>query len=77
MVGSIYALWPFKQFQFIDLYMKRNEVIVMVPQMKIYTNQLKLYFNFEQLWPVLLSFAAGSIIMIFFIRYERKKNEDE
>ncbi|MBW1812327.1 MAG: DUF368 domain-containing protein [Deltaproteobacteria bacterium] len=80
MIGSIYALWPFKKYHFIDLYIKSNNDILMVPGFKIYTNQLRLFDTIGQLWPVALSFTIGSIIMLLFIRYEKKqdntKNEE-
>jgi len=74
MCGSVYALWPFKKYQFVDLYIKINKVIFKVPNYKIYSNNLKLYDNFQQLWPVLSSFAAGALIMLFFTWYESTKN---
>ena len=74
MCGSIHALWPFKKFQFVDLYLKINKVILKMPDYKVYSNQLRLFENFNQLWPVLLSFLAGAAIMLFFIRYESRNN---
>lgn len=74
MCGSIHALWPFKKFQFVDLYLKINKVIIKMPDYKVYSNQLRLFENFHQLWPVLLSFMAGAVIMLCFIRYESKNN---
>jgi len=73
MIGSFYALWPFKKYQFIDLYTKSNNDILMVPGFKVYTNKVQLFDTFGQLWPVLLSFALGSIIMLIFIKYEKEK----
>ena len=61
-------------YQFIDLYLKHNDTIIKVPGFKVYTNQTKLFDDFGQLWPVLLSFAIGAIIMLIFIKYEKVKN---
>lgn len=72
MIGSVHALWPFKKYQFIDLYVKNNTAISIMPRFKVYTNQLKLYEDFSQLWPVLLSFSLGSVIMLIFIQYEKR-----
>ena len=74
MAGSIYALWPFKKYQFIDLYVKTNNDIIMAPNFKIYSNKLKLFNSIEQLWPVILSFTIGAIIMLIFIQYDKKNN---
>jgi putative membrane protein len=71
-LGSGYALWPFKKYQLVDLYMKIDSVISKVPDYKVYSNKLCLFENVQQLWPVLISFAAGAAIMLFFIRYENK-----
>lgn len=71
MVGSLYALWPFKKYQLIDLYMKSNQGIVLVPDYKLYTNSLTWWNGIGDLMPVLLTFALGGAIMQFFNRYEK------
>ncbi len=70
MVGSLYALWPFKEFQLIDLYMKVNDSIVNVPQYKVYGNNLRLWHGVGELLPTFACFAVGGFMMMFFNRYE-------
>lgn len=72
MVGSLYALWPFKEFQMVDLYMKINDAIVQVPQYKVYGNRLRLWNGMGELIPTLLCFSAGGLVMLVFNRYEKK-----
>lgn len=71
MLGSLYALWPFKEYQVADLYMKINNAIVNVPGCKVYGNSLRLWGRPEDLVPVFATFLVGSAIMLFFNRYEK------
>jgi len=77
MAGSAYALWPFKNYRHVDLFMKVNGDVVKVPDYKVYSNELTLWADFQHLWPVLASFAVGAVIMFFFILYERKGKKQE
>ena len=73
MVGSLYALWPFKEFQLVDLYMKSNSGIVLIPEYKLYGNHLTWWRGIGELAPVILTFAAGCVVMLFFNRYDKDK----
>lgn len=75
MVGSVYALWPFKQYQLVDLYMKVNQAITPVPGYKLYSNRLRMVDGFGELWPVLICFLAGGAIMMFFVGYEAREGK--
>lgn len=77
MLGSVHALWPFKQFQLVDLYMKVNQAITAVPGYKLYGNRLRMFDSFGELWPVLLSFAAGGAIMMIFARFENGEQKND
>ncbi len=83
MVGSLYALWPFKEFQLVDLYMKVNDGIVSMPQYKVYGNSLRLWDGMGEFVPTFVCFFIGGLVMLFFNRYEkatslgpRKKNDE-
>jgi putative membrane protein len=70
MVGSLYALWPFKEFQLVDLYMKINDAIVSVPQYKVYGNSLRLWQGMGEFVPTFVCFSVGGLVMMLFNRYE-------
>lgn len=72
MVGSLYALWPFKEFQLVDLYMKVNGGIVSMPQYKVYGNSLRLWQGMAELIPTFVCFSIGALLMIIFSRYEKQ-----
>jgi len=71
MLGSFYALWPFKQFIIKDIYTKINGEIIMREGVKIYSNKLAFPSSFEEAIPVVGAFVVGSIVMLFFIKYEK------
>lgn len=71
MVGSLYALWPFKQYQLVDLYTKLNGGIVQIPGYRAYTNDLTWWNGIGELAPVFLTFALGCIVMLFFNWYDK------
>ena len=71
MVGSLYALWPFKAYQLVDLYTKSNSSIVLISGYKLYGNSLIWWNGLGELVPVLLTFALGCIVMLIFNRYDK------
>lgn len=73
MAGSLYALWPFKAYRLEDLYMKGNDGISLISGYRLYSNRLALWEGFADLAPVLGTFVIGGIVMLFFNRYEKKK----
>lgn len=72
MVGSLYALWPFKEFQMVDLYMKINDAIVHVPQYKVYGNGLRWWSGMGEFIPTFICFSAGGLVMMLFNRWEKR-----
>ncbi len=74
MAGSLYALWPFKKSIIMaEQYIKKDGVISIVQNMRIYTNMNELPKIEPQLYISLVSFIAGCIIMFFFIGKEVQK----
>ncbi len=59
MVGSLYGLWPFREFE-------------MVAEEKVYTS-LALPQPSANLWLTVLAFVAGGAIVAAFLWYERRK----
>jgi putative membrane protein len=72
MVGSLYALWPFKSYQLEDLYIKANGGISQIADYKLYGNRLILWEGIDALIPVVGTFIVGAVVMVFFNRYEKK-----
>jgi len=72
MVGSLYALWPFKTFQIVDIYAKVNNGIALVPDYKVYGNSVRLWEGIQELVPVLAMFLIGAALMLYF--NQRDKN---
>lgn len=73
MVGSLYALWPFKAYRLVDLYMKANDGISLITGYKLYSNRLAWWEGIGDLAPVLAAAVFGGIVMLFFDRYEKRK----
>lgn len=72
MIGSLYALWPFKKsIVMAQQYIKTDGVISMVQNARVYTNINEFPMMGELLVPV-ISFIAGCIIMFFFIGKEQQ-----
>ena len=74
MIGSLYALWPFKKSIIMARqYVKKDGVIHMAQNVSVYTN----INEFPQLGPQFYlsaaSFIIGCIIMFFFIEKELKR----
>ena len=74
MVGSLYALWPFKNYRLVDLYVKANEGIIQIHNYKLYGNHPTWWGGIGELVPVFIAFAIGGLVMLFFNRYEKKIN---
>jgi putative membrane protein len=73
MVGSLYALWPFKEYQLVDLYMKSNSGVVLIPGYRLYGNHLTWWTGTGELATVLLTFVLGCVVMLLFNRYDKGK----
>ncbi|RLC24191.1 MAG: DUF368 domain-containing protein [Deltaproteobacteria bacterium] len=74
MAGSLYALWPFKKSIIMaEQYIKKDGVISIVQNMRIYTNINELPQIGPQLYISLISFIIGCIIMFFFLGKEIQK----
>jgi putative membrane protein len=71
MAGSLYALWPFKKsIVMAHHYIKRDGVISMAQNVRVYTN-INEYPQFgTELYLSLFSFMIGCCMMFFFIRKE-------
>jgi len=72
MVGSLYALWPFKAYQLVDLYVKANDGISLLTGYRLYSNRLAWWEGVGDLAAVFGAFVVGGIVMLFFNRYEKK-----
>ena len=74
MIGSLYALWPFKKSIIMaQQYIKKDGVISIVQNMRIYTNINEIPQMGSQLLFPLVSFIIGCIIMSFFVNKEFQK----
>ena len=74
MVGSLYALWPFKKSIIMaQQYIKKDGVICVVENMRIYTNINEIPHMGSQLLFSLVFFIIGCIVMSFFIGKEFRK----
>lgn len=67
--GSLYPLWPFKEFVVIDNYVKQNGVVVLAENFKSYTNINMLPGSGDLLIPA-FCMVAGIIVMLFFLKKE-------
>ncbi|WP_457552379.1 DUF368 domain-containing protein [Desulfobacula sp.] len=74
MVGSLYALWPFKKSIIMaQQYIKKEGVICVVQNMRNYTNINEIPQMGSQVYFALVSFIIGCIIMFFFVGREFNK----
>jgi putative membrane protein len=73
MAGSLYALWPFKEYRIMDRVEKSGDGIRIIEDAVVYTNTNILPSAWEQVWGVLISAALGAGIMALFIRFGGKK----
>jgi putative membrane protein len=68
MVGSLYALWPFKKSVVLaHQYIKKDGYIHVLENVRVYTNVNVLPQSFSELAIPLAAFAAGCLIMSFFV----------
>ncbi|NOX33654.1 MAG: DUF368 domain-containing protein [Deltaproteobacteria bacterium] len=73
MIGSLYALWPFKKSIVMALqYIKKDGVIIIARNVRVYTNLNTLPGIGHEFYVSMVSFAIGCIIMFFFIKKEFK-----
>ncbi len=71
MAGSLYALWPFKKSVImVEQFIKKDNVINIVENVRIYTNINELPQPGPQLYISGIFFITGCIIMLFFITKE-------
>ncbi len=73
MIGSLYALWPFKKSVVMARqFIKKDGVVQMLENTRIYTNVNVLPEDMLQLVQALPAFICGALIMFFFIRREKR-----
>ncbi len=71
MAGSLYALWPFKKYIVMaEQYVPSDAGIAVIENVRVYTNVNVLPDPGQGLFPAVFFFAAGCVIMSFFIRTE-------
>ena len=71
MVGSLYALWPFKKSVVMaEQYLKEDGVIKIIENSRIYTNINEFPPTGPDLYLALTTFLAGCLIMFFFVKKE-------
>ena len=71
-IGSLYALWPFKKFIIMDKYVLKSSVIEIVKNYKVYTN-INIMPNSLNLTILSIIFLiAGILIMIPFIKISKE-----
>lgn len=74
MIGSLYALWPFKKSVIMaEQYIKTGNGIQVVENVRIYTNANILPQNVSQIIVAAIAFLCGCGIMLFFLRQENNK----
>ncbi|MCF6247337.1 MAG: DUF368 domain-containing protein [Desulfobacula sp.] len=73
MVGSLYALWPFKKsIVMARQFIKKDGAIDFIENVRVYTNINVVPRDKTQILISLLAFLVGCIIMFFFIRKENQ-----
>ncbi len=75
MLGSLYALWPFKRLIIVDIYAKVEGKVALLTDQELVTNNLVIPSDVRQLLPVAIAAVVGMLVMIWFIRYEAKQGE--
>ncbi len=71
MAGSLYALWPFKKsIVMAEQYIKKDGVVKVLENVRVYTNINELPVMNSELYLVLAAFLAGCVIMFFFVKKE-------
>ena len=73
MLGSLYALWPFKKVMVLaEHYFKQEGAIQMAENVRIYTNVNVFPQDIFQMASTLAAFVLGCWIMSVFVRHEKK-----
>ena len=75
MIGSLYALWPFKAVKYADIYAKVEGKVAFLQNQALVTNKLAMPTDARQLLPVVLACVVGVLVMIWFIKYEAKQGK--
>ncbi len=75
MLGSLYALWPFKGVKVVDIFAKVEGKVVLLADQTLVTNKLALPSDVRQLLPVAIAGVVGMLVMVWFIRYEAKQGK--
>jgi putative membrane protein len=75
MVGSLYALWPFKRTEVLDLYARVGERITLVRDTLVHTNRNALPGGLTEALLAALFCLAGIGCMAFFVRREIEAGE--
>ena len=73
MLGSLYAIWPFKACRIADIYSKVDGSVVLLQNQSLMTNKLALPSDVGQLLMTLVFAVLGMLVMLWFIRYEGKQ----
>jgi len=71
--GSLYALWPFKKFVTMNLYVKGANGITLVNDMAVQTNANILPADLSSVWMPLLFCGIGVAVMVVLDRYGAEK----
>ncbi|MEA2011478.1 MAG: DUF368 domain-containing protein [Verrucomicrobiota bacterium] len=75
--GSLYALWPFKQIEILDVYVKENGIITFLIHKQVHTNINVLPANTNMILFSCFFAVAGALIMIFFVKKGIKEGKLE
>ncbi len=67
-VGSLYALWPFKEVRVLDVYLKDGGLIKLMEDSRVYTNINQLPSDMGLLLPALVCAVVGMAMMFFFMK---------
>lgn len=77
MLGSLYALWPFKQVVIMATqYVKRNGSVAALENVPVYTNINRMPQPDDPLLWAFLAFALGCMVMAGFVRAESKDGSE-
>ncbi len=75
MLGSLYAIWPFKACRVADIYAKVDGTIVLLQNQSLVTNKLALPSDVRQALTTLGFAVVGMLVMLWFIKYEGKQGK--
>ena len=76
MIGSCYALWPFKEVITREVYMKKQGIIEFVQGVALYTNEnvffnVKRYYETQAIWLSGLCFLIGILLMQSILKFSK------